>query len=387
MKFYKLFISRSNSIQKNRELAVLSLNLYQHSFGELVMVRYFNNPEQTEIDTVVTIGIKNGVGPDCHRIISLSGGNIITKIVRELPDISSLVHGEIYIYLDPDDENKPKYVYEVNGEKIVEEITGGPYKYEVVEDGYRWYFVDGVLKREDDFYSKQEILDLIDNLNNDILEEIKKIKEELNKHNDWLIELDKEVFPISIKLTNKTGSLFLTGTTQNIRLSIEVIRKNKDITKDCTFRLNGESITLEEDNSYTAENITSTTTFNLEATYTELDLIKTASTTVNFGYNYYYGLVPKDGWESTEDNIKQLSNKLSTKSNQSLRFNLDLEHRSVFCCPKIYGKITSIKDQSNLEYIKDYEDPIEVTVDSVEYYVYKKITLVIYNNFLQIFNY
>lgn len=387
MKFYKLLISRNGSVKDSREIAVLALNLRNHAFGELSMVRYYVDKEKTEIDTVVAIGIKNGVGPDCYKIITLGGGNIITGILTEAPDISSLVHGEIYIYLDPEQEGKPVYVYEVNGERFFEEITGGPYKYEVVEDGYRWYFVNGVLKREDDFYSKAELDKIIGDLNSEILEDIRKIKEQLKTHNDWLIELDKEVFPLSMSVTNKTGTLFLTGTSQDVKLVVKVERKGEDITKECTHKLGGESITLDGENSYTKTGLTETTTLTVESTYTKLGLSKTGSSTVNFGYYYYYGTVPANDWEAGEETIKALTKKLSTKGTQNLTFDIDQTNKIVFCCPKLYGVILSIKDQNNLEYIGDYSDPVTVSVEGVDYYVYIKKTVATYKGFKQIFKY
>lgn len=429
---YIIRISRSKYIEKDRPSAVLRLNLAEHFVGQPIMVRYYVDETQSTIDCITAIGIKDGIGKDCYRIISLGGMDLIRGVISELPDVSALVHGEIYLYEDPE-TLKWYYVYLLDNERQIEEVIGGPYVFLNIEDRIVWYFNDGVLRREGDFYTRKEVdkmhegiqalvSELEEELNNKIqslddrltkiegdLEETipdlnqkiedldnkltnridtleSEVNNKLDEHNEWLIEIDKEVFPVSLSFSNITGNLFLTGTTQNITFKASVTRKGENITDECTYKLNGEPVVLDNMGQYTKNNINTTTTFTLEATYTKLGLVKTASNTVNFGYNFYYGVIPATGWDHTEENIKSLSNtKLQVKQNITFITNLNQE-KIAFACPKIYGKLTFIKDSNNLDYLSDYNIE-ELTIDGYNYFLYTKKVESTISNFYQIFTY
>lgn len=366
-------ISRSKYIETNRDIAVLRLNMAQHLVGQPVMVRYYVDEEQTETDTLFAIGIKDGVGEDCYKVISVGGLNLVSDIVKELPDVSALVHGELYLYQDENEDWY--YVYEIDSERQIERVTGGPYIFTSIKDKYRWFYRDGILRREDDFYSKTEMD-----------KELDAIKEEQVDQNDWLLELDKEVFPITLTFTNKTGTLFLTGTTQNITYNVVVMRKGENIINDCTYTLNGEDITFDADGNYTKTGVKTTTTFTLKATHKTLGITQQASNTVNFGYNFYYGNIPASGWAVNASNVKALSNKkLQTKQSTTFTTSLNLQ-KIAFASPTAYGAITHIYDANNFDYINDYTRST-VNIDGYDYYVYVKNSEVTVTNFRQQFTY
>lgn len=381
---FKIQISRSKYIETDRHIAWMRLNMCNHLVGQPVMVRYYVDEDQTETDTLFAIGIKNGIGEDCYKVISIGGLNIITGILYELPDVSALTHGELYLYQDSETKTW-YYVYLLNNERQLEPIVGD-YAFTNLEDKYTWFYKDGVLKREDDFYTKSEIGILIDGLKNDILKQIETLEDEVKKHHDWLVEIDKEVWPMTITFKNTTGTLFLTGTSQNITFNIDAIRKGESIRNDCTFLLNGEPITLDESGNYTKEGVTETTTFTLEVTYPQLDMSSSAKSSVTFGYYFYFGIIPASGWVANEENIKALGNKkLQAKTNTTYVMNLNLQ-KLAFVCPVTYGKLSHIYDSNNFDYLSEY-DIETVTVDGFEYYVYIKKTEVTITNFRQVYTY
>lgn len=378
-------ISRSKYIERDRGIAILRLNLAQHLVGQPVMVRYYVDEEQTETDTLFAIGIKDGVGEDCYKVISLGGLNLVSDVVNELPDVSALTHGELYLYQDPEDKAW-YYVYEVDNERQLEKITGGPYTFNNIKDKYRWFFNDGILRREDDFYSRDEIDSTLNDRFSAVIDRIEALEEEVKKHHDWLVEIDKEVFPLTVTFTNKTGTLFLTGTTQNITYNINVVRKGESVKNDCTYTINGSAIMIDDSGNYTKTGVTSTTTFNLVATYTELGITGTASNTVNFGYYFYYGAIPASGWTINETNVKALANRrLQIKQTTTFTTNLSLQ-KIAFACPSTYGAIAHIYDANSFDYINDYTRS-SITVDGFDYYVYVKNSEVTVTNFRQQFTY
>ena len=377
-------ISRSKYIEEDRHIAWMRLNMAQHYVGQPIMVRYYVDAEKTQTDTLYAIGIKNGIGEDCYKVISLGGLNIITDVVYELPDVSDLTHGELYLYKDPDTEQWC-YVYVIDNERQIEPIVGD-YAFANLADKYTWFYKDGVLKREDDFYAEDEIDKIIVDLKDELLLRITALEDEVKKHHDWLVEIDKEVWPLSVTFTNKTGTLFLTGTTQNITFNVVVMRKGESVVDDCTFTLNGETITLDDDGNYTKTGVTTTTTFKLGVKYTPLDMTGSGSNTVTFGYNFYYGIIPASGWTVSESNVKALGNtKLQAKTNTTYIMNLNSQ-KLAFACPKIYGKLTHIYDANQFDYIAEY-DVSEVNINGYDYYVYVKKTEVTITNFRQVYTY
>lgn len=378
-------ISRSKYIERDRGIAVLRLNMAQHLVGQPVMVRYYVDEEQTETDTLFAIGIKDGVGEDCYKVISLGGLNLVSDVVKELPDVSSLAHGELYLYQD---ENEVwYYVYEIDGDRQLEKITGGPYTFANIKDKYRWFFNDGILKREDDFYTKSQIDSQLKDLYDELFAKIQKIEQEQIVQNDWLLELDKVVFPMTMTLKNNTGTLFLTGTTQDIQFNIDVQRKGESVRNNCTFKLNNNEITLDASGNYTKTGVTSTTTFTFLAEHTTLTgVTASASNTVNFGYYFYYGVIPANDWTINETNVKALANrKLQIKTSTTFITNLSLQ-KIAFASPTVYGGIAHIYDSNGFDYIADYTRS-DINIDGYDYYVYVKNSEVTVTNFRQQFTY
>ena len=137
----RIQISRSKYIEESRAIAALRLVDKEFLKGEIMMLNYYKDPDKrTDIGVLVVIGVKDGVGEDCYRILEM-GGQMPVRQVGELPDYSKLVHGEIYVwYGDPDlrddvDEQYWCYVYEEDGHRVIERITGGPYIFLDLETG------------------------------------------------------------------------------------------------------------------------------------------------------------------------------------------------------------------------------------------------------------
>ena len=165
----KIKISRSEYIERDRNIAVLRVVNREFLAGEPVMVRYYEDSEQTKVNALFAIGIKTGQGQDCYKILSLSGLKVVRDVVTELPDVSALVHEELYLYQDPD--KVWNYVYLGPGDsRVIEPILDGPYVFSNSNDNSTWYFVDGVLRREGDFYTRSEVDTAIKNTSNSILD-------------------------------------------------------------------------------------------------------------------------------------------------------------------------------------------------------------------------
>ena len=100
---------------------------------------------------------KTGRGKDCFRIITLGQYEIIWGVVDTLPDVSSLVHDELYLYKDSND--LWYYVSAPDGiTRIIEPLLPVPHMFLNIEDNIIYVSdTDRQVRPIYDMYSKQEI--------------------------------------------------------------------------------------------------------------------------------------------------------------------------------------------------------------------------------------
>lgn len=350
-KDYRIKVSSSKYVEESRAVAVIRLNERGFLKGEVVMLNYKKDPDKkTDIGTLVAIGIKDGTGEDCYRIISAGGSVVVRKVVESLADVSSLVHNELYIYKDPD--NKWYYVYKPENEanRRIELITGGPYIFVDLDTGYRWFYRDGQCKREDEFFSSNNVQALL----NEIL-----------SRND------------RIEVTSDSGFLFKVGDVKNVALNIKTLDNSRnDISSKCRYSIDGQDIAL-VGGKYTIQNLTADKDIeivsNVEVAEGIYQQIK-EKVSIRFGYLFYYGRV-EPTWEPNVDNIKALEYK-KLNNRRSLEWvDIDITNlsKTVFCYPKRYGFLDHIFDYHGIDYLKDYVIyDNHYVIDGEEYFVYLK---------------
>ena len=350
-KDYRIKVSSSKYVEESRAVAVIRLNERGFLKGEVVMLNYKKDPDKkTDIGTLVAIGIKDGTGKDCYRIISAGGSVVVRKVVESLADVSSLVHNELYIYKDPD--NKWYYVYKPENEanRRIELITGGPYIFVDLDTGYRWFYRDGLCKREDEFFSSNNVQALL----NEIL-----------SRND------------RIEVTSDSGFLFKVGDVKNVALDIKTLDNSRnDISSKCRYSIDGQDIAL-VGGKYTIQNLTADKDIeivsNVEVAEGIYQQIK-EKVSIRFGYLFYYGRV-EPTWEPNVDNIKALEHK-KLNNRRSLEWvDIDITNlsKTVFCYPKRYGFLDHIFDYHGIDYLKDYVIyDNHYVIDGEEYFVYLK---------------
>lgn len=108
----------------------------------------------------------------------------------------------------------------------------------------------------------------------------------------------------------------------------------------------------------------------------------TSTVTIKGFANSYYGVISNNS--ITASDISKLTARLST--NKSYTYSTDLSNqRIVYMYPKELGKLTSIKDANNFDYINSYTLS-EMTYNGISYYVYILTDEVTISGFKQIFN-
>lgn len=349
----RIQLSRNKYIEESRAIAVLRLNEYDFYPGEIVMMNYYKNPDfRNDVGVLVAIGVKKGVGENCYRIVSAGGTVRVRDVVNKLPDVSKLVHGELYIYKDPNE--KWFYVYKKNGEepggRTIEEITGGPFIFVSLEDGYRWFYENQDCKREDDFFT------------------IEKIEEILQLLADT---------SYSVNVSSESGYIFKTGDVKDVTLKIKVTdNHNNDVTENCKIYIDGEAVVLDEFHCTTIENQTRDRKFTIEARTPILGNVTASffgTTEIRFGYVFYYGEID-ESWVPSEDAIKSLPRRVLNYRQEYKWSKIELnEQKIAFAYPAKYGFLSHIFDESGLELIHTYQIfKDHLYVDGLEYIVYLK---------------
>lgn len=349
----RIQLSRSKYIEESRAIAVLRLNEYDFYPGEIVMMSYYKNPDfRNDIGVLVAIGVKKGIGENCYRLISAGGTVRVRDVIDKLPDVSKLVHGELYIYKSP--EEKWFYVYKKNGEepggRVIEEITGGPFIFVNLEDGYRWFYENQDCKREDDFFTTGKI------------EEILQLLADTS---------------YSVNVSSESGYIFKTGDVKDVTLKIKVTdNHNNDVTSKCTILIDGGLVELDENYCTTIKNQNHDRKFTVEARTAILGNVTASffgTAEIRFGYIFYYGEVD-DAWVPTSDAIKELPRRVLNYRQEFKWSKIELENQKmVFAYPVKYGFLSHIFDESGLELIHTYQIYKDhIFVDGLEYIAYVK---------------
>ena len=398
---YIIRINRSQYVERDRSIAILRLDQCQHYIGQPVQVRYYSNPEQTEIDTVVAIGIQNGIGKNCYKVLSLGGLVLVRNVTQDPPDVSELVHGEIY--LCPDENGVWSYVYEEGGVRQIENITGGPFIFANIEDKYRWFYKNGVLKREDDFNTEADVQVLLSGYE----EKFEDLTNKLETLQNLVYKNNTLTFPLRVSFYDEsnvggTHTIYRTGTMTGVNFTIRVTLPSVDIpsgdityldiTQDCTLTLNGQQIEVTGENLYSIGNLSRTTDFSLLVSYVdkETGVTKTGNAyyTVIFGYPFYYGVIPASGWSASQETVTSLDNMVIGDSDTIIRFKDSLENEKVaVAVPTTYGDLLTAYDSvTSLNCITDY-DVQSCLVNDVTYNVYTKDLPITYTDFSQEFSF
>lgn len=185
----KILLSRNDETVKNVEEALKQLNKYEFKKGEPVIVTYVASfGDNNYTDAVLAIGVDNGVGPNYYRIVEIKEELVVSRIfksgvtwetgdkvnidsTRPYKGSNYIIEGKLWkIYRKEKGiednsgiEDNAYYYLEVqsDGTLIGKKLTSDNTIYQDAFDNFRWFFNDGILKREDEFLTRTELDDII----------------------------------------------------------------------------------------------------------------------------------------------------------------------------------------------------------------------------------
>ena len=386
-------------IYNSRESAYLALLTSEVKTGHLYLKRYKN--EEGKLDILMAYGVQDCTtgypdSLDSLKIISGSSPFPVYKIVYHNPDVSELVFGQVYMWVEMRDPSSMDCTVSL---VTIENPGGnhGQYTKTIVNFGDKvrhvyslsegeFYFVSGSSFRKDEnHYTREEVDGTIGRLMD-------------NEIRPALVELQRETFPLSMTYT-VSPSIAEKGSTISVALNYSVKRKGVDVSDVCTYTLTGRSgEVIEIPETKVINNVSENyNVFNLKAEYEPgYDIV--VNKTIPFVHRSYWGVVPTATLELAltsqrlidliakawkEQGLSALRTKSSfTYSGIALR----LEDTVAYAYPAEYGQLSSIKDANGFEYISDYTRH-SIKIGEVNYYLYSKITPTVISGFKQIFNF
>jgi len=372
-----LTILKNKEIQANIHTAMIRLNEFDGwKVGLPLMVKYYNQDQK--VDTIFAIGVKNSLsssdkGGDFYSIIATEEYYYIDGVFDIRPNMSYVVNGEKYLYCYETEEDKlaNNKIWKI-AKRVGNHLGTGtlldsrPYIFKNLSDNLKYYYTDGILKKESDFITTEELYLEVGKLTTSFKNEI------------------SELYVIGGDTYSKSESH------RNLQIYIKIENyKNIDITSDYTITLHNGSLEKIDDNTYRILDEVSTTT-----TY-QLDAIDNFGNTLTKDFviyvvdHTYYG-------KMTEFDINNLATLEKTLWNGKgdFEFTIDLGDSNnngqitVLAVPEnvLSGDFMSIRDENKLNYINDYTIGRYSVFDTM-YKIYYKKDQVVISNFKQIFSY
>ena len=203
--FTKVRFSRCREIMSSREAAMIHLGDKEFVAGEPVIINYFEDTNAS-VNTIMAVGIKNGKGSDCYRIITLGQYEIVWGVGRQLPDVSSLVHDELYLYQDNDDVWY--YVSAQDGVRILEPLL--PYPHTFINIANNTIYVsdsDRHVRSINDVYTKSEIDALLESISGGDFTSLSALERRLNEAYLRINEVIEQNAQLAETIEGISGSL------------------------------------------------------------------------------------------------------------------------------------------------------------------------------------
>ena len=376
-------IKISDSLQD----ALIYLNKQNIEEGKIYSRRYFSTSAKTSVDVVLAVGVINGVGPNCYSIISHTKKTVCWGVNNELPDVSEVTLGRLYIFWDST-KGLSYLVYLLSGNRIVEPVKFPLIVYNT-EDGHYYYVssdhITDIYEHLEESYVLEERVTALEQQVKDLIENGGGSMEETTTPAPPVIDPEepttttttttpKPVVNLVINsFKSESGEQFESGETVNPKLTWSY---NIPVSIQS---INGETLdsSLREK---TYSGITSDTTYTLRAE--EGSSVKTKSVSIKFSPKAFIGGGRASAASVTSENFYEVFSGDSMDSDHSnivcsgsttKTFKFDQKSYILLAFPKEKCSNLVIKDLNNFD-VTFHTKEVTVTNSygaSVTYVVYQ----------------
>ncbi len=205
--FTKLKFSRCREVMSDRDTALIHLESREFTAGEPVLISYYD-ALSARINTLMAVGIGEGIGKDFYRLITLGQFELVWGVGTELPDVSSLVHNEVYLYKDIN-TGIWYYVSAPDGRtRILEPILPIQHTFLSVQDNTIYTSgSDGIVRSITDFYTRSEIDALLETISGGDFTSLSNLENKLSQAYQKILEVTEENEEILATIEELQGSI------------------------------------------------------------------------------------------------------------------------------------------------------------------------------------
>lgn len=178
-----------------------------------------------------------------------------------------------------------------------------------------------------------------------------------------------KLFPLTVNLSCNI-SIVRANNTYSANLSWSVMKQGVDVTGIATKFLNGTQVSGNKMTVTGSPGPNETINYSLSAEYEGMTVTSSRSIlSVNPSYS---GIITDHDWVPTSADLVQKVSRLALRGGKSWTWSgIDLnDARPCIAYPQYFGRLTSIKDANNFEYINSYTLYTGCIVESIPYYVY-----------------
>lgn len=380
-------MSSTYIVKHDKEVALAALNETLQYPDKINIIYYYltpENPSPLKVDFLYAIGKSDGYGPEHYSIVQSHEETLVVHVGDEAPDVSQLIYNQkALVFCNPDnryDENRwyiVKAVPEEEGSEILirhyTELTDEGI-YRNLDDGFRWYFSGGKLKREDDFLTLNEILELIDS-NSNIPQPTLNV-----------------TFYLPEGTSREGGNYYLPIGTSEVKrpaFSVTILdHEGKDITSEYTISVPGTHTRPFSDDGTEKYMILNLYKLDSSITVNATKGSKILSSTINLWFPFiaYYGTCTVGN--NNEVTITSATQRAiyNNLSKLIIEYNLSVNN-SYLLMPLSFAKFDHIYDINDFDYIYDYTYDQNFSYQDGVYVGYIKKDLVTISNFIQVFTF
>ena len=374
-------------IEETKEIALIKLNRIWQTPNKISIIRYYN--EEHEVDFLFAIGKASGFGPDYYSIVQSHEETLVISVGTDLYDVATLSHFEKALcFCNPHNEYPESKWFLVEDilntdnhqyTRTFTELTK-PGIYRNLDDGFRWFYSYGTLKREDDFLSGSETIHIID----ERIENFRRPKLIITptnlpegtckRGNNYYLPKGTsylDTFIFHLKIVDYKG--------EDVTSQYEITVESGEVVEYLGNKLYRVLGRWEEDFELT-----------IQATKETVMLKKTLR--IWFPVLAYYGSCTVDGINETINLSNDIQEKVIYHDLRRLIVDYSLNNkRSILIIPHEFEKFLHTYERNGLDYIKNYTfiENYEYSsgVPGIVYNAYVKNEPIVLEEFEQIFTY
>lgn len=125
-----------DGVQTNKTSALILLNTIPIKEGELITIRY--NTPTGQVDSLLALGVADGVGPKYYSLVSDQSCPVIYSILTSRPDISQMIYGAVYLVYDEETDQYKRW-FTADGESCEEDLVDNFYFMNLEDRCYYYY--------------------------------------------------------------------------------------------------------------------------------------------------------------------------------------------------------------------------------------------------------